>query len=87
MFTDPIADMLTRIRNATRAQKLELVLPYSKFKSKLGELLVKEGFVTAVKEVTDKHKMLQVNLKYSDRGDGACGGNSKIEEGRSAVSG
>ena len=65
MFTDPIADMLTRIRNASRAQKSELVLPYSKFKSNLAQVLLKEGFVGGVNELTGDHKMLQINLKYS----------------------
>src|SRR5579872_3798177 len=64
MFTDPIADMLTRIRNATRAQKAELVLPYSKFKANLAQLLLKEGFVSGVNELTGQHKTLQINLKY-----------------------
>ena len=65
MFTDPIADMLTRIRNASRAQKSELVLPYSKFKANLAQVLLKEGFVGGVNELTGDHKMLQINLKYS----------------------
>jgi len=65
MFTDPIADMLTRIRNASRAQKSELVLPYSKFKANLAKVLVKEGFVAGLNEIEGKHKMLQLNLKYS----------------------
>ena len=65
MFTDPIADMLTRIRNAAAAQKAELVLPYSKFKANLAQLLLKEGFVSGVNELTGDHKMLQINLKYS----------------------
>jgi small subunit ribosomal protein S8 len=65
MFTDPIADMLTRIRNASKAQKTELVLPYSKFKANLAQVLLKEGFVNGVNELTGDHKMLQINLKYS----------------------
>ncbi len=65
MFTDPIADMLTRIRNAAAAQKTELVLPYSKFKANLAQVLLKEGFVSSVNELTGAPKMLQINLKYS----------------------
>ena len=66
MYTDPIADMLTRIRNASLAKKAELVLPYSKFKASLAQVLLKEGFIKAFNELTGEHKMLQIHLKYSD---------------------
>jgi small subunit ribosomal protein S8 len=52
MYTDPIADMLTRIRNAAAAKKSELVLPYSKFKANLAQLLLKQGFVSGVNELS-----------------------------------
>lgn len=67
MFTDPIADMLTRIRNASAAKKSELVLPYSKFKANLAQVLQTEGFVGAVDELVggQKMKMLKIALKYS----------------------
>jgi small subunit ribosomal protein S8 len=65
MYSDPIADMLTRIRNASAAKKSELVLPYSKFKANLANLLQKQGFVGGVSELMGEHKMLQINLKYS----------------------
>ena len=64
MFTDPISDMLTRIRNASAAKKSELVLPFSKFKKALAELLVKEGFVKAFRELAGDHKMIEIQLKY-----------------------
>lgn len=69
MFTDPISDMLTRIRNASRAKKSELVLPYSKFKANLAKLLEREGFVGSVTELTGKFKMLQIQLKYGPAGE------------------
>ena len=65
MFTDPIADMLTRIRNASAAKKSELVLPFSKFKANLANLLLKEGFIAGVGELAGEHKMLKIDLKYS----------------------
>ena len=68
MYTDPIADMLTRIRNASTVKKAELVLPYSKFKQNLAKLLLKEGFVAGVNELDGQHNMLQINLKYSETG-------------------
>jgi small subunit ribosomal protein S8 len=68
MYTDPISDMLTRIRNAVRAHKTELVLPYSKFKHSLATVLLQEGFVSGVNELPGRMKMLQINLKYSSTG-------------------
>jgi len=47
--TDPIADMLTRIRNAIGAGKNEVVLPYSKVKATIAQLLVDSGFLAGVK--------------------------------------
>jgi small subunit ribosomal protein S8 len=81
MFTDPIADMLTRIRNASRANKAELVLPYSKFKASLAQVLMKEGFVSGVKEVTEgTHKMLQMNLKYTGGGESVIAGIKRVSK-------
>lgn len=47
--TDPIADMLTRIRNAVAVQKSEVSLPYSKTKEAVAQLLKQEGFVQSIK--------------------------------------
>lgn len=65
MYTDPISDMLTRIRNAVASNRGELVLPYSKMKESLAKLLEKEGFITGSQVVEGKIKQLQVNLKYN----------------------
>ncbi len=67
MLSDPIADMLTRIRNATRTFKETVDIPASKFKEQLAHLLVKEGFVTSVERVRDdgmKFDVLRVTLRY-----------------------
>jgi small subunit ribosomal protein S8 len=69
MYTDPISDMLTRIRNAISAEKQELVLPYSKFKHNLAKLLLAEGFVSGVNELPGRVKLLQINLKYGHTGE------------------
>ncbi len=71
MYTDPISDMLTRIRNASLARKSELVLPFSKFKKALAEVLLREGFISGVKDLIEKHKMLEIKLKYSAAGEPA----------------
>lgn len=80
MYTDPIADMLTRINNASRARKTELVLPYSKFKANLANLFLKEGFISGVNELTGNQKMLQINLKYGPAGESVIGGIKRVSK-------
>lgn len=63
-MTDPISDMLTRIRNALMVRKPEVVVPYSRFKSRLAELLVKEGYLTAVSEINAPYRSLKLRLGY-----------------------
>lgn len=65
MMTDPIADMLTRIRNATRVKKTEVLVPHSKLKYRIADLLVREGFLAAV-EKTDDPRLMRLVLKYHD---------------------
>lgn len=67
MLSDPIADMLTRIRNATRVYKESVDIPASKFKEQLAKLLVAEGYVASYERVKDaegKFDLLRVGLKY-----------------------
>ena len=80
MYTDPISDMLTRIRNASLARKAEVVLPYSKFKFALANLLEKEGFLAGVKEAAADHKLLEVKLKYSEAGDSVISGIKRVSK-------
>ena len=80
MFTDPVADMLTRIRNATAAKKSELVMPYSKFKAALAEVLAKEGFIGGSSTVAGKFKALQINLKYGPNGEGVIAGIKRVSK-------
>lgn len=65
MNTDPIADMLTRIRNANQVSHKEVEMPASNLKVELAKLLKNEGYISdySVKEV-DKFKVLNVALKY-----------------------
>lgn len=67
MHTDPIADMLTRIRNANIAKHSSVEMPCSKQKEQLALLLKNEGYISdyTVKEV-DKFKVLSIVLKYND---------------------
>lgn len=72
--TDPIADMLTRIRNAVSVRKAEVVMPHSKLKQSVAELLKTSGFVSAV-SVTDAEvgKILKIVINHQ-------GENARITE-------
>ena len=69
MLTDPIADMLTRIRNANMVSKPKVELPSSTMKEAIAAILKREGFVKNYKvETRESRKILQIYLKYSDNG-------------------
>lgn len=64
-MSDPIADMLTRIRNAQMAEKVTVVMPSSKLKVALAKVLQDEGYVDGYKVVSDNGKpTLEIGLKY-----------------------
>ncbi len=66
VLTDPIADMLTRIRNANMAEKKVVQMPHSKMKSELARLLKSEGFIKDyTMENEDGKSVLNVFLKYT----------------------
>jgi len=64
--TDPIADMLTRIRNASEARHLEVSMPASNLKAAVAQILKDEGFILDFKEVVaeETHRNLVLQLKY-----------------------
>ncbi len=65
--TDPIADMLTRIRNAVSAKHQTVDVPYSKVKNEIANILLKEGYITELEIVEDgSHKNIRITLKYVD---------------------
>jgi small subunit ribosomal protein S8 len=69
MMTDPIADMLTRIRNANSALKDEVRMPSSKQKVALAEVLKREGYIAGFEEIADSarpSKVLRIEMKYED---------------------
>jgi len=64
-ITDPIADMLTRIRNASRARHPEVIVPASKTKVAIARILKDEGFIEDFTETVDgSAKNLRITLKY-----------------------
>ena len=68
-MTDTIADMLTRIRNATAVKKPEVVLPYSKLKFNVAKILETENYVGKVDKVKlGKFDELRIQLKYTVNG-------------------
>ncbi len=66
MMTDPIADMLTRIRNASMVHKKEVAIPYSKIKLAIATILAREGYIVSVEELKDNHPYLLLTLKYEN---------------------
>ncbi|HUP36391.1 MAG TPA: 30S ribosomal protein S8 [Candidatus Limnocylindria bacterium] len=79
MYSDPIADFLTRIRNASRAEHEKVDIPSSKLKLRMAEILKDEGFIKNFRIIEDnKQGTLRVYLKYA--------GNEKIISGIVRVS-
>ena len=71
MMTDPIADMLTRIRNAVRVEKPFVDIPSSRFKRGIADVLKREGFIWDWKEVEVENPTatLRLELKYGPNGE------------------
>ena len=67
MSTDPIADMLTRIRNAQRAELPAIELPHSKMKESIAHILKREGYITDCAVEGTAIKKLKIKLKYQGR--------------------
>ena len=70
MMTDPIADMLTRIRNANKAKFEKLEIPSSKIKVSIARILKEEGYIRNFSVVNDnKQGVLQIAMKYEGKGE------------------
>jgi len=72
MLTDPIADMLTRIRNAVRVERSAVQMPLSKVKRSLAEVLKREGYIwdwTEEEVEGEPVKQLRLDLKYGPNGE------------------
>src|SRR3990172_3652777 len=66
VITDPVADFLTRIRNALHARHAEVVIPHSKLKALLAEILMREGYVHDVEILpAGVQSAIKVRLKYT----------------------
>jgi small subunit ribosomal protein S8 len=81
IVTDPIADMLTRIRNALTIKKSEVVIPASKTKNAIAEILFNEGFIEKYELIDDgNYKSIKVSLKYGPNGEKVIQGLKRISK-------
>lgn len=70
MMTDPIADMLTRIRNAVRIERPHVEMPVSKVKRGLAEVLKREGYIWDWEEIASQPaNQIRLHLKYGPNGE------------------
>ena len=81
IVTDPIADMLTRIRNALTIKKSEVVIPASKTKNAIAEILFNEGFIEKYELIDEgNYKSIKVSLKYGPNGEKVIQGLKRISK-------
>lgn len=79
--TDPIADMLTRIRNANSARHITVEIPASKVKLAIAQILLDEGYIRSFEKIEDgKQGMIQVTLKYDEKGKRVISGLKRISK-------
>jgi small subunit ribosomal protein S8 len=73
-LTDPVSDMLTRLRNACTSRKSEIELPYSKLKSEIARVLKEEGYITDYElDTTGKHPRLKIRCKFVNKTSAIAG--------------
>ena len=80
IMTDPIADMLTRVRNALQQKHVTVSMPASKEKKAIAEILVKEGYINSFNIEGDVKKTLTIDLKYGPNGEKVISGLKRISK-------
>ena len=80
IMTDPIADMLTRVRNALQARHETVEIPASKEKTAIAEILKNEGFITDFTVAGDVKKTITITLKYGPNGEKVISGLKRISK-------
>ena len=79
--TDPIADMLTRIRNANSAKHKTVDVPSSKMKTAIAEILFKEGYIKSFEIINDENQgIIRITLKYDEKGTRVIDGIKRISK-------
>jgi small subunit ribosomal protein S8 len=80
-LTDPIADMLARMRNASMIKRKDLSLPSSKVKIEIAKILKEEGFIKNYKVIEDdKQGILNISLKYTDANQSVITGTRRVSK-------
>jgi small subunit ribosomal protein S8 len=78
-MTDPIADMLTRIRNAVHSRHQRVDVPASNFKAEIAKILEREGYIQGFKTVTEEGiPVIRIALKYGPRGENVISGVQRV---------
>ena len=79
--TDPIADMLTRIRNANSAKHKTVDVPASKMKNAIAEILFKEGYIKSFEVINNENQgIIRITLKYDEKGTRVIDGIKRISK-------
>ena len=79
--TDPIADMLTRIRNANSAKHKTVDVPSSKMKTAIAEILFKEGYIKSFELISNENQgIIRITLKYDEKGTRVIDGIKRISK-------
>ena len=86
-MTDPIADMLSRIRNASMAGHDKLICPRSKIKVEIAKILQREGFIRDWKDIqvqgqrkSTRHNYIQISLKYDEKNKSVLRGLERVSK-------
>ena len=81
-ITDPIADMLTRIRNANTSKHKTVDIPSSKMKLSIADILFKEGYIKSYEEIKDVNTqgVIRITLKYDEKGTRVIDGLKRISK-------
>ena len=81
MMTDPIADMLTRIRNGNNAKHASVDIPASNIKKQLAQILLDEGFIKGYDVIDDgKQGIIRVDIKYGNQNQKVISGIKRISK-------
>ncbi len=79
--TDPIADMLTRIRNANSSKHKTVDVPASKMKKSIADILYREGYIASFEEIQDSNQgVIRISLKYDEKGARVIEGLKRISK-------
>ena len=80
-ISDPIADMLTRIRNAIMARHDSVLIPSSNMKMSIAKILKSEGFIKDYEVVKEKpHRVIKIHLKYDDKNQTVLSGLERVSK-------